>query len=401
MYTIGKISKMTGVPAKTLIWYDKEGVLKPKKVDADNGYRYYDDESLKKLIDIRFWQSMEFSIKDITDLSPELITDKIKQLRSKIDQIYSNIDILELTRDRALEASKANRSIDMSVFCADRDQLRGRWKYEQSIEDLNNLFLFGYFDIKGIKDASAPELLFFGANKKATNLKSVFDYNDDEFTIVKDNGTACTYWCFTLSRARTLVLCERPDTDDKPNAKMRFHIYNRSNNTQYSSNDIDRLHLKYGCSKETSNGITLDERLIGYWKMHDTTTENQIDTYVSVPKQVNTSFFIKPFFECLRIYPDNTVAIMENDHAFEFHMDGDKVNVFNVENTKNTISMSGTKEGEFFMEGFFGEKRGQYREIDGAEYLFLTLGDSPDLNSQMHVFKKYSSDVNYNSTLKK
>ncbi len=400
MYTIGKFSKMTGVPAKTLIWYDKEGLLKPKKVDDVNGYRYYDDESLKKLIDIRFWQSMEFSIKDITDLSPELITDKIKLLKSKVNQIYSNIDILELTRDRALDASKANRTIDMSVFCADRDQLRGKWSYKNSIENFNNLFLFDQSDDEDINDTSAPEILFFGANKKATDLKSVFDYNDDEFTIVKDNGIACTYWCFTLNQTRTLVLCERPDADDKSNAKMKFHLYRRCNDTQYSSSDINYLHIKYSGNKETSNDIILDERLIGYWKIHDVTTERQIDTYVSVPKQVNASFIIRPFFECLRIYPDNTVAIMEDDHGLEVRIDGDNVKAFNAENTKMTLSMSGTTEGEFFVDGFWGNKKGQYREIDGAEYLFLTLGDMPDLDTQVHVFKKYSSDANYNNTLK-
>lgn len=394
MYTIGKFSKMTGVPAKTLIWYDKEGVLKPKKVDADNGYRYYDDESLKKLIDIRFWQIMEFSIKDITDLSPELISDKIKLLKSKVGLIYSNIDILELARDRALEASKTNRTIDMSVFCADRDQLRGKWQYKQSTEDFNNLFLFDHFDLKGINDTSAPETLFFGANKKATDLKSVFDYNDDAFTIAREDGTACTYWCFTLNHTSTLVLCERPDVDDKSNAKMKFHLYRRCNDTQYSSSDINYLCLKYGSNKEISNDIVLDERLIGYWKMHDVTTERQIDTYVSVPKQVNTSFFIKPFFECLRIYPDNTVAIMEDGHELDLRIDDDKVKTLNAENTKMTLSMSGTTEGGFFMDGFLGNKNGQYREIDGAEYLFVTLSDIPDLDAQVHVFKKYSSDVN-------
>ena len=48
MYTIGQFSKLTGVSTKTLIWYDNVGVLKPEKVDEDNGYRYYSDESLKK-----------------------------------------------------------------------------------------------------------------------------------------------------------------------------------------------------------------------------------------------------------------------------------------------------------------------------------------------------------------
>lgn len=69
MFTIGKFSKLTGLSTKTLIWYDSIGLLKPNKVDYENGYRYYDDNNFKEVINIRYFQAMGFSIKEIMSLS--------------------------------------------------------------------------------------------------------------------------------------------------------------------------------------------------------------------------------------------------------------------------------------------------------------------------------------------
>ena len=42
MYLIGQFSKINRISVKRLRYYDKVGLLKPKKVDEFNGYRYYD-----------------------------------------------------------------------------------------------------------------------------------------------------------------------------------------------------------------------------------------------------------------------------------------------------------------------------------------------------------------------
>lgn len=95
MYSIGRFSKMTGISNKALIWYDNIGLLKPAKVNRENGYRFYDDENLKQVVDIRFWQEMGFSINEISHLSGCVIDEKIQQLEAKIDFISSNIQLLQ------------------------------------------------------------------------------------------------------------------------------------------------------------------------------------------------------------------------------------------------------------------------------------------------------------------
>ena len=51
MYSIGEFSKLTNINVKTLTWFNKIGLLNPDIVNPDNGYRYYSDESLQKVID--------------------------------------------------------------------------------------------------------------------------------------------------------------------------------------------------------------------------------------------------------------------------------------------------------------------------------------------------------------
>ena len=46
MLKIGDFSRMSKVTVKALRYYEKEGLLTPKYVDENNGYRYYETSQL-------------------------------------------------------------------------------------------------------------------------------------------------------------------------------------------------------------------------------------------------------------------------------------------------------------------------------------------------------------------
>ena len=50
MLTIGEFSKICQVSVKTLHHYDRISLLKPVKVDAWTGYRYYSQEQMGKML---------------------------------------------------------------------------------------------------------------------------------------------------------------------------------------------------------------------------------------------------------------------------------------------------------------------------------------------------------------
>ena len=46
---IKEFAELTGVSVRTLHYYDEIGLLKPSEVDAQNGYRFYDEKSLERM----------------------------------------------------------------------------------------------------------------------------------------------------------------------------------------------------------------------------------------------------------------------------------------------------------------------------------------------------------------
>lgn len=68
MLTIGAFSRLTGVSARMLRYYDALGLLRPAHVGADNGYRYYDEGQLQELARIERLKRYGFSLADIGPL---------------------------------------------------------------------------------------------------------------------------------------------------------------------------------------------------------------------------------------------------------------------------------------------------------------------------------------------
>ena len=46
---IGEIADFFGISRKAIRLYEKKGIIKPVKVDAANGYRYYSAEQVQQL----------------------------------------------------------------------------------------------------------------------------------------------------------------------------------------------------------------------------------------------------------------------------------------------------------------------------------------------------------------
>src|SRR5215510_3033947 len=64
-YSIGEFSQITGLSIKTLRFYHEKGILVPSSIDADSGYRFYDETKVEKARVVMRLRRMEFSIEDI------------------------------------------------------------------------------------------------------------------------------------------------------------------------------------------------------------------------------------------------------------------------------------------------------------------------------------------------
>lgn len=94
LFKISAFSRLSKVSLKTLRYYDRIGILKPRKVDHDTGYRYYTADQLLELNRILIFKDLGFTLPQITQLLQEDITleniqGMFKLKRSEIQQIIN------------------------------------------------------------------------------------------------------------------------------------------------------------------------------------------------------------------------------------------------------------------------------------------------------------------------
>ena len=106
---IKEFAELTGVSVRTLHYYDEIGLLKPSEVDAQNGYRFYDEESLERMREILFYRELDFSLKTIAEILSSPDYDKQQALsrqrklllskKERLEQLIAAIDSVEKGED--------------------------------------------------------------------------------------------------------------------------------------------------------------------------------------------------------------------------------------------------------------------------------------------------------------
>lgn len=68
-YLIGDVANLMGLSRDTLRYYEKRGILSSEK--GENGYRYYNDQDISKLIAILYQRKMDIGLDDMESLWTE------------------------------------------------------------------------------------------------------------------------------------------------------------------------------------------------------------------------------------------------------------------------------------------------------------------------------------------
>lgn len=100
MYQIGKFSKITDIPVRTLRYYDEINLLKPEIVDKFTNYRYYTDNNIYQATNIKYLKNLGYSLEEICLYRDELTIDgidnKIEELNNK--KLFIEQQIEELNK---------------------------------------------------------------------------------------------------------------------------------------------------------------------------------------------------------------------------------------------------------------------------------------------------------------
>ncbi len=103
-YRIENVTKLLGISADTLRYYEKIGLL-PAINRTDSGIRVYLELDLSRLRFIRRAQKMQFSLKEIAELlkmrqDPQHARDEIRILtRSKLSEVEEHLGDLQFLRN--------------------------------------------------------------------------------------------------------------------------------------------------------------------------------------------------------------------------------------------------------------------------------------------------------------
>ncbi len=104
-YSIGEVSKIKDITIKALRYYHKVGLLIPKYIDEETGYRYYSIDQFVHIDIIKSCRTLGTSILELQDIFKNPNTEKLlkfleikkKEAEEKIklmNEIISNINIL-------------------------------------------------------------------------------------------------------------------------------------------------------------------------------------------------------------------------------------------------------------------------------------------------------------------
>ena len=100
-YLISDLAKKTQLSSDTIRFYEKKQLIKAS-FRAENNYKYYDDETLKRLIFIKRCRSLDMTLHEISQLTEQiqyskkgckiidqLIEEHIQHIETKIKELTS------------------------------------------------------------------------------------------------------------------------------------------------------------------------------------------------------------------------------------------------------------------------------------------------------------------------
>lgn len=119
-YSIQELSRLSGVTARTLRWYDAIGLLKPSRV-AESGYRYYGAAEVDRLQDILYYRTLGVPLAQIRACLDDPSFDRLAALRGHLAAL----------RQEQARLQKLIRSVQETIGAEERKEtMKDEKKFE-------------------------------------------------------------------------------------------------------------------------------------------------------------------------------------------------------------------------------------------------------------------------------
>ena len=90
LFSIGKLSKLTGVHIQSLRYYEELGILKPAYINPDSLYRYYTFSHMRIVEAIQYCADLDIPLKQFKNFILE--KEKVEIARKVIDEALGGIN---------------------------------------------------------------------------------------------------------------------------------------------------------------------------------------------------------------------------------------------------------------------------------------------------------------------
>lgn len=116
--SIGKMAKLHGISEKTLRLYHKHGLIVPRIIDKETGYRYYSIQQSSQLDMITFLKSLGLSLQEIKQIIDKQDIDYLLDIINKQIELLSNkICKLQLSKKEAQRISETIKIYKSKPVC--------------------------------------------------------------------------------------------------------------------------------------------------------------------------------------------------------------------------------------------------------------------------------------------
>ena len=151
MMTVKDISRLTGISARTLHYYDEIGLFTPTEKN-EAGYRLYDDKALELLQQILFFREFDIPLKQIKAVmtNPALDRNSILSMQRKmLIAKKERMERLIASIDNVLEGDK---KMDFSVFNETDIQTMYNNMVENMNDEMKEVFIKEYGSMDAFKE---------------------------------------------------------------------------------------------------------------------------------------------------------------------------------------------------------------------------------------------------------
>ncbi|MDF2544185.1 MAG: putative transcriptional regulator [Herbinix sp.] len=115
MMTIHELANFSGISVRALHYYDQIDLLKPCCVEF-NGYRKYNEDSLRRLQQILFYKEMDLPLKEIKKIMNQPGFDQKTAIRDQKDLLTAKRNRLNKMIEQMEQILEGSNSMDFSIF---------------------------------------------------------------------------------------------------------------------------------------------------------------------------------------------------------------------------------------------------------------------------------------------